>query len=79
MAADTAAEQVRATNQPYNFAPMNSRERRMLHLALQNYADLRSESSGEGMRRFVVVYPKSWQPQATRPAGVSRARTFGHG
>lgn len=79
MAADTAAEQVRATSQPYNFAPMNSRERRMLHLALQNYEDLRSESSGEGMRRFVVVYPKNWQPQATRPAGVSRARTFGRG
>jgi spoIIIJ-associated protein len=79
MAADTAAEQVRRTGQPYNFAPMNSRERRMLHLTFQNYDDLRSESSGEGMRRYVVVYPKNWEPQASRPAGVSRARTFGRG
>ncbi|MGC1783437.1 MAG: R3H domain-containing nucleic acid-binding protein [Acidobacteriaceae bacterium] len=79
MAADTAAEQVRHTGQPYNFAPMNSRERRMLHLAFQNYDDLRSESSGEGMRRYVVVYPKNWEPQPSRPAGVSRARTFGRG
>lgn len=79
MVADTAAEQVRASRQPYSFAPMNSRERRMLHLALKNYEDLRSESSGEGMRRYVVVYPKDWQPQAAPSAGSSRARTFGHG
>lgn len=79
MAADTAAEQVRLTHQPYNFSPMNSRERRMLHLALQNYEDLRSESSGEGMRRFVVVYPKDWKPQVAPAAGMARARTFGRG
>lgn len=75
MAADTAADQVRRTGQPYNFGPMNSRERRMLHLALKNYEDLRSESSGEGMRRYVVVYPKDWKPGATTAA--TRARTFG--
>ena len=79
LSADTAAEQVRRTNQPYNFAPTNSRERRMLHLALRNYEDLRSESSGEGMRRFVVVYPKDWQPQGTPTGGTTRARTFGRG
>ena len=77
--ADTAAEQVRQTKQPFNFAPMNSRERRMLHLALRDYEDLRSESSGEGMRRYVVVYPKNWQPQAAPAAGIARARTFGRG
>ncbi|MDR5729371.1 MAG: R3H domain-containing nucleic acid-binding protein [Terriglobia bacterium] len=79
LAADTAAEQVRRTSEPYQFAPMNSRERRMLHLALKNYEDLRSESSGEGMRRYVVVYPKDWQPRTSSPAGASRARTFGRG
>ena len=55
---------------------MNSRERRMLHLALKNYEDLRSESGGEGMRRSVVVYPKNWQPRTPSP-GTGRARTFG--
>ena len=79
LAAETAAAQVRQTKQPYNFAPMNSRERRMLHLALRGYEDLRSESSGEGMRRFVVVYPRDWQPQEPRAGGVARARTFGRG
>lgn len=76
MAAETAAEQVRRTSQPYSFSPMNSRERRMLHLALREHDDLRSESSGEGMRRYVVVYPKDWQPRQA-PTGFSRARTFG--
>ncbi len=79
LAADTAAEQVRLTNQPYTFAPMNSRERRMLHLALRGYENIRSESSGEGMRRYVVVYPKDWQPQSAPATGVARARTFGRG
>jgi spoIIIJ-associated protein len=77
--ADTAAEQVRRTQQPYSFAPMNSRERRMLHLALRTHEDLRSESSGEGMRRYVVVYPKDWQEPALPTGGVARARTFGRG
>jgi spoIIIJ-associated protein len=56
---------------------MNSRERRMLHLVLKNYEDLRSESSGEGMRRSVVVYPKDWQPRTPSSSGTARARTFG--
>lgn len=79
LAAETAAEHVRRTNRPYNFAPMNSRERRMLHLALREHADLRSESSGEGLRRFVVLYPKDWQPVAAEAKGIARARTFGRG
>src|ERR1700761_4369449 len=58
LAADTAAEKVRHNGQPYSFAPMSSRERRMLHLALRDYVDLETASSGEGPRRFVVVYPK---------------------
>lgn len=58
MAADTAAERVRRTGQPWSFAPMSSRERRMVHLAFRGYDDLETASSGEGMHRYVVVYPK---------------------
>lgn len=58
MAAETAAERVRRTGQPWNFAPMSSRERRMVHLAFRGYDDLETASSGEGMHRYVVVYPK---------------------
>lgn len=52
---------VRKTNKPYSFDPMSSRERRMLHLALKGAEGLRTESSGEGARRFVVLYPEGWR------------------
>src|SRR5579863_10286262 len=49
-AATVAAEKVRRTGSPYHFTPMSSRERRIVHLALRNEADLHTESEGEGMR-----------------------------
>ena len=75
LAAETAAERVRATGQPYSFAPMSSRERRMLHLAFRGFADLETESSGEGLRRYVVVYPRGAQRPRTpaRSAAASRS------
>jgi len=58
MAARVAAEKVRQSGTPYHFAPMSSRERRILHLALRDEHDLHTESSGEGLRRSVVLYLK---------------------
>ena len=40
-------ERVRETGMPYAFAPMSSRERRILHLAMRDMEDLRTESAGE--------------------------------
>jgi spoIIIJ-associated protein len=57
-AASVAAEKVRRTGVPYEFSPMSSRERRIVHLALRDEADLLTQSEGEGMRRCLVVYPK---------------------
>lgn len=67
LAAGVAAERVRKTNMPYEFAPMSSRERRIVHLALRDYEDLHTESQGEGGRRCLVVYPKNYKPTG-RPA-----------
>jgi len=67
LAANVAAENVRKHGTPYEFAPMSSRERRIVHLALRDYDDLRTESQGEGMRRCLVVYPKNYKG-ATKPA-----------
>ncbi len=61
-AAAVAADKVRQTGSPYSFAPMSSRERRIVHLALRDKTDLRTESEGEGLRRYVVVYPKDYKP-----------------
>ncbi len=67
-AATVAAEKVRRTGAPYEFSPMSSRERRIVHLALRDEADLHTESEGEGMRRCLVVYPKDYKPAAGKPA-----------
>jgi len=68
LAAGVAAEKVRQTGTPYYFAPMSSRERRIVHLALRDQTDLRTESDGEGMRRRVVVYPADYKPATPKPA-----------
>jgi spoIIIJ-associated protein len=61
MGATVAAEKVRTTGVPYRFAPMSSRERRILHLALRDHTDLRTESEGMGLRRYVVLYPANYK------------------
>jgi spoIIIJ-associated protein len=68
MAAAVAAEKVRKTGTPFHFAPMSSRERRIVHLALRDHADLRTESDGEGLRRCVVLYPADYKPATDKPA-----------
>jgi spoIIIJ-associated protein len=67
MSARVAADKVRQTGAPYHFAPMSSRERRILHLALRDEHDLRTESDGEGVSRSVVLYPKDYR-SAPQPA-----------
>ena len=57
LSALTVAETVKRTNTPFRFNPMNSRERRVVHLTLRTETTLRSESSGSGPGRHVVVYP----------------------
>jgi spoIIIJ-associated protein len=64
-AASVAAEKVRKTGSPYHFSPMSSRERRIVHLALRDEADLHTES--EGASRCLVVYPKDYKA-AGKPA-----------
>jgi len=65
-AADVAAAKVRQSGMPYHFAPMSSRERRMVHLALAKAEDLMTGSEGEGPERHVVVYPKDYQAPLAR-------------
>lgn len=74
MAADVAAERVRKSGLPYAFAPMSSRERRIVHLALRDCDDLRTDSDGEAMQRHVVVYPKDYQGAPPAAPASSRRR-----
>jgi spoIIIJ-associated protein len=71
LSAGVAAERVRKSGAPYEFSPMSSRERRIVHLALRDQLDLHTESQGEGMRRHLVVYPKNY-----KPAGKTAPKTI---
>jgi spoIIIJ-associated protein len=62
LAADVAAERVLKSGIPYSFAPMSSRERRLIHLAFRDHHSLTTQSEGEGGRRYVVLYPKDYKP-----------------
>ncbi len=57
MSAAAAAERSSTQETPFFFNPMNSRERRVIHMALRGETELRSESAGVGGHRLVVVYP----------------------
>lgn len=62
LAAQVAAERVLKTGIPYSFAPMSSRERRLIHLAFRDHQSLTTQSEGEGGRRYVVLYPRDYKP-----------------
>jgi spoIIIJ-associated protein len=55
LSAQVAAERVRETHAPFRFNPMSPRERRILHLVLQEQAGVRTASEGAGEERCVVV------------------------
>ncbi len=77
MSALAAADKVKRTHTPFHFNPMTSRERRVIHLALRDEKELRSESVGVGPTRAVVVVPADMPtppappqlPHAPRPPG----------
>jgi spoIIIJ-associated protein len=55
--AEKAAEKVRLSKIPFTFDPMNSNERRIIHLALSEDSSVRTESIGNGENRKVTIIP----------------------
>jgi spoIIIJ-associated protein len=52
------ADKVRASAEPLPLEPMPAHERRIVHLALRDDPDVRTESTDLGEKRKVVIYPK---------------------
>jgi spoIIIJ-associated protein len=84
MSALAAAERVKKSKTPFHFSPMNSRERRILHLALRDQTEVRSESVGMGPIRQVVVVPAELKtlpepivPPRPRPEDDGPRQPFG--
>jgi spoIIIJ-associated protein len=71
--ADAAIASVKRTGKPYAFAPMTSRERRLLHMALVD-SGLPTASTGEIPRRYVVLYPVGYDATATRDATAAKLK-----
>lgn len=70
LSAQTAADKVKRSKLPFRFSPMTSRERRIIHLALRNEPEVRSESAGTGPYRQVIIYPAGMPslPESAHPA-----------
>jgi spoIIIJ-associated protein len=80
LSAAAAADKVKRTGVPFRFNPMNSRERRVIHLSLRNEPAVRSESAGSGPFRQVIVYPAGMAslpepPQPDRPPHRDQRRS----
>src|ERR1700761_2380523 len=78
MSALAAADKVKRTHTPFHFNPMTSRERRIIHLALRDEKELRSESVGVGPGRSVVVIPADMPTPPAPPRPQFGGRGNGH-
>ena len=78
LSALAAAENVKKTRRPFHFNPMNSRERRVIHLSLRNETDVRSQSTGSGPVRQVVIVPAEMEtvPEPVIPPRPPPAREW---
>jgi len=52
------ADRVRESAEPMALEPMPPNERRIVHLTLRDDPDVRTESTGQGEKRKVVIFPK---------------------
>lgn len=57
--ANRMADQVAKTGRRQTLEPMPSEERRIIHIALRDHPDVKTESTGEDPYRKVMILPKS--------------------
>jgi len=55
------AERAVATHKPAALEPMPANERRIVHLALRDNTQVRTESVGMGENRKVTIIPQSYK------------------
>ncbi|MBW2434020.1 MAG: Jag N-terminal domain-containing protein [Deltaproteobacteria bacterium] len=53
------AEKSKKIGKPMTLGPMNAYDRRIVHLALQDFAEVQTRSRGEGPLRKLVILPKN--------------------
>lgn len=55
--AEKIRDKVKKTNKPVSLSNMNAHDRRIIHLVLQEDESLKTQSSGEGKNRKIVILP----------------------
>jgi spoIIIJ-associated protein len=77
--AERVARRARETGRAVALDPMNGRDRRLIHIALRDEADIATMSIGEGRYRQVVVVPDGAPEyeQARRESAAAADRTDG--
>ena len=69
------AKQASTTGRPVHMEPMNPAYRRIIHTALQDSKNVKTESAGDGNDRHVVIIPKGGRrPDDRGPRGDRRPR-----
>jgi len=51
-------EKVKRSGRPATISPMNAYDRRIIHVALKDHAGVRTQSTGTGSIRKLVIYPQ---------------------
>jgi len=74
--AEVIADKVIRSGVPYAFAPTNSRDRRLMHMAFKGIEGVETASSGEGADRFLAVFPAGKTDLPVTPQVPVRARGF---
>lgn len=52
------AEKSKKIGKPISLGPMNAYDRRIVHLALQDFSDVKTRSRGDGPLRKLVIFPQ---------------------
>jgi len=66
--AEKVSQKVRKTRKPVTLGNLTARERRIIHLTLQNDDSVVTKSRGEGTNRKIIVRPgRSGRPYHPRP------------
>ena len=60
-------EKVKRSGKPATINPMNAYERRIVHVALKDETEIRTQSMGTGLLRKLVIYPQRKQRQRPAP------------
>ncbi len=66
--AERVAAQVKSTGRSAVMAPLNARERRIIHVALQEDKEVSTSSKGEGALREVLISPRRMERRPSRGA-----------